>query len=203
MAAGARITLVGGAFAGLLTAGAAAAPPRSPASPAALELLDLEDRRVLPLGDPGARGYVFVLASTDCPISNRYAPELQRLHRRFARAGIVFRLVYPEPSERVERIRHHLRDFGYPFGALRDPEHNLVRMVAATVTPEAAVFVTGPAGPRLAYRGRIDDRYLEFGRARAAPTTHDLEQVLELIAAGQAPALRTTTAVGCFLSRAE
>jgi hypothetical protein len=186
--------------AGLL--GAAGAAP-GPTPSADLELLDLDGQRVKPLRDPAARAFVFVLARTDCPISNRYAPELQRLHRRFAPAGVVFRLVYPDRAETVEGIRRHLQEFGYPFGALRDPEHDLVRMVQAKVTPEVAVFVAGPAGPRLAYRGRIDDRYVDFGTTRAAPTTRDLLRTLEAVVAGEVPPLRTTAAVGCFLSPAE
>src|SRR5688572_11526308 len=190
----------GAAFAALLAmAAAAAGTPRGHTPPSSVELLDLEGRRVRPLDDPAARAFVFVLTSTDCPLSNRYAPELQRLHRRFAPAGVVFRLVYPDRSQLAEGIRGHLREFGYTFGALRDPEHNLVRTVRATVTPEAAVFVPGPRGPRLAYRGRIDDRYVDLGRARPAPATRDLEEILEAIVAGKPVPTRTTPAVGCFI----
>jgi hypothetical protein len=35
------------------------------------------------------------------------------------------------------------------------------------------------------------------------PTTRDLEQVLEAVAAGRKVPLRTTAAVGCFIPRAE
>lgn len=202
MAAGARITLLGWALPGLLAVVAAAAPPNH-TPPASVELLDLLGGRVLPLHGPGPRGTVFVFARTDCPISNRYAPELRRLHERFAPAGVAFWLVYPDPGEAVDGIQRHLREFAYPFGALRDPRHNLVRMVQATVTPEAAVFVAGPSGPRLVYRGRIDDRYVAFGTERAAPTTRDLEHVLEAIAAGKAVTARTTRAIGCLLSKPE
>ena len=146
---------------------------------------------------------MFVLVRTDCPISNRYAPALRRLHARFAPSGLVFRFVYPEAAERVEDISRHLREFAYPPGALRDPGHRLVRLVGATVTPEAAVFVPAPSGPRLVYRGRIDDRYVDLGRARAAATTRDLEQVLEAVVAGESLRLRTTPAVGCLLTPAE
>ena len=200
MAAGARITFAGAALAGLLAA-AAAAPASS--SPAALELLDLDGRHVRPLAEAPAPASVFVLTRTDCPVSNRYAPELRRLHAKFAPSGVVFRFVYPEAAERVEDIRRHLLEFAYPSGALRDPGHHLVRLVGATVTPEAAVFVPGPSGPRLVYRGRIDDRYVDLGRARPAPTTRDLERTLEAIVAGESLVLRTTPAVGCFLTPAE
>jgi len=207
------------ALSGLLVAVAAAGPPGR-ATPVRLALIDLDGRRANPLETPGVPFTVFVFTRTDCPISNRYAPELSRLHERFARAGVAFWLVYADPAEPVEAIRRHLEEYGYPFGALRDPQHNLVRMTQARVTPEAAVFVAGPsgtpevnpgvplrsrsqrdrgAGPRLVYTGRIDDRYVSFGRTRAAPTTHDLERVLEALLAGGAVAPRTTPAIGCFI----
>lgn len=33
--------------------------------------------------------------SADCPSSNRYAPEINRLHGEFAARGVRFRLVSP------------------------------------------------------------------------------------------------------------
>jgi hypothetical protein len=112
---------------------------------------------------------------------------------------MAFWLVYPDPAETPEAIRRHQREFGLVFHALRDPQHELVRVTQATVTPEAAVFVAGPSGPRMVYRGRIDDRYVDFGRARPSPTTRDLRAVLEALASGTTPAPRTTTAIGCFI----
>ena len=125
-----------------------------------------------PRGPPGCRSprrsapTVLVFTRTDCPISNRYAPELQRLGRRFRGRGVTFRLVYPDPAETPAAIREHARAFGLGTDVLRDPRHALVRLAGATVTPEAAVFVAGPSGPRLVYRGRIDDRAVDLGRAR-------------------------------------
>ena len=176
------------------TRGPAEAAPGSPG------LLDLSGHRVEPLPVSAATVTVFVLARTDCPISNRYAPELKRLHARFAPSGISFWLVYADPAERPEAIRQHLGDFDYGFDALRDPEHALVRLSGAGVTPEAAVFVGTGEAASLVYRGRIDDRYVDFGRARATPTTHDLEDVLAALAAGRPVAPRTTKAIGCAIA---
>ena len=135
---------------------------------------------------------------TDCPIANRYAPELRRIRDRFARTA-RFWLVYADPTETPEAERRHAEAFGYGFDAVRDPRHDLVRLAGARVTPEAAVFVLGADGPRLVYRGRIDDRNVDFGRTRPAPTVHDLEDVLLAIASGKAGPPRTTTAVGCAI----
>jgi AhpC/TSA family protein len=159
---------------------------------------DVDGRRVEAL--PVGRGpTVLVFTGTECPISNRYAPELRRLRERFAARGVVFRPVYADPAEPADAIRRHLRAFGYGEDALRDPAHELVRLTGATVTPEAAVFVAEASGPRLAYRGRIDDRAVDFGRTRPAPRVRDLEQVLEALVSGQAVPTRTTTATGCFI----
>ena len=53
---------------------------------------------------------------------------------------------------------------------------------------------------QMVYRGRIDDRYVAFGKMRPAPTVRDLEQVLEAIIAGKEVKTKVTKAVGCFIS---
>ena len=160
-------------------------------------LLDLDGRPVAPLDDIDAQASVFIFSSVDCPVSNRYAPEVQRLKAEFSNQGAKFWLVYPNPAETPGAIRRHLEDFGYDFDALRDPEHRLVDLTRANVTPEAAVFASDS---RLAYRGRIDDRYPDFGKVRPRPTRHDLEEVLQVILAGESFTPRFTTAVGCYIS---
>src|SRR4051812_40246085 len=61
---------------------------------------------------PGAQATVFIFTSTDCPISNRYAPELRRIVSAFAPKGVVFRLVYPNPSDKAAAIGEHMAAFG-------------------------------------------------------------------------------------------
>jgi peroxiredoxin len=168
-----------------------------------VEVLDLNGRPVRPLASPAARAVVLVFTAIDCPISNRYAPELQRLYERFGPKGVRFWLVFADPREKAEAVRRHVADYGYRFPALRDPEHALVRLTGASVTPEAVVFVHDTAGPRRAYRGRIDDWYVDFGLSRAAPTTHDLQDALDAILAGRPVPAPTTRAVGCAIAGLE
>jgi len=165
-----------------------------------LSVLDVEGQAVRPLESPAAKAVVLVFVRTDCPISNRYAPEVRRLHERFADRGVDFWTVYTDPNESADTIRKHVREYGYPGRAVRDPGHALVKAAAARVTPEAAVFVPAAGGPRLVYHGRIDDRYVDFGRMRAAPANHDLEDALEALIAGRPAPRETAPAVGCFLS---
>jgi hypothetical protein len=146
----------------------------------------------------GTKAFVFLFTSTDCPVSNRYAPEVRRLADEFAAKGVVFRLVYPGSADDAKAIREHMTAYGYTsaFDAVRDPALNLVKLAGATITPEAAVFVGG----RLAYRGRIDDRFVDLGRERPAPTQHDLFDALTAIVAGKPVLHATTQAVGCYIS---
>lgn len=141
--------------------------------------------------------YVYVFVRPDCPISNRYAPELARLHGQFDARGVAFALVYPGEQAEPDAIRRHLGEHNYPFGSLRDPDFSFVAAVGATVTPEAAVF---DAHGTLRYVGRIDDRYISAGQMRPAATRHDLTDAIEAVLAGRAPASERTPAVGCLIA---
>src|SRR5258706_16318986 len=129
-----------------------------------LRLPDLDGRQIEPLRAKDAKAIVFIFIRTDCPISNRYAPEVRRLYDKFSKSCVRFWLVYPDPDELSEIIRTHIEEHEYRLTPLRDPEHKLVKMTGVQVTPEAAVF--SPSG-RMVYRGRIDNRYVAFGKARA------------------------------------
>jgi hypothetical protein len=137
---------------------------------------------------------VLIFMSVECPIANRYAPILRRLTESNKEARFV--LVYPHPDEDEEKIRKHLKEYELTVEAWRDPEKSLVQRVGATITPEAVVY----AGKDLVYRGRIDNRYAEWGRKRPAATRHDLQEVLDAIAAGGKLEQHFTQAVGCYIS---
>jgi AhpC/TSA family len=167
------------------------------AASSGIRVLDLTNRPVDPFQmSAGAKAIVFLFTATDCPISNRYAPEVQRLYEKFSSKGVQFYLVYPNPADEPDMIREHEKSFGYPAAALRDPRHALARRAHATVTPEAAVFVHGD----LAYHGRIDDRFVELGVERPAPTVHDLDEALTAVLNGVPVPHPVTQSVGCFIA---
>lgn len=150
-----------------------------------------------PLDDPDARAVVLLFARTDCPISNRYAPRVRRLYEAYAPQDVSFWMVYPDPRTTEQDVAQHLDEYRYPFGAILDPQHQLVDHCGATTTPEAAVFA--PGGRRV-YRGRIDNWYADFGKARPKPTTHELRDAIEAVLAGRPVERPVTKAVGCFIT---
>ena len=134
--------------------------------------------------------------STDCPISNRYAPEIERMCREYGPRGVRCFAVYPDAVE-AGVVRRHRRDFGFPdtIPAIIDRDHAMVRAVAPRVTPEAAIYA--PRG-RL-YRGRIDDLYVDVGRSRREPTRHDVRWALDAALAGRPVSMSETEAIGCAI----
>src|SRR6476660_7966265 len=130
------------ACAAALGASLAAQASHDSVSPAhGIALKDPDGRLVDPfLAAENSSAIVFLFASVDCPVSNRYAPEVQRLHATFAPKNVAFWLVYPNPGDTPDAVRAHLKDFGYPVRALLDPHHDLVKVTSVSITPEAAVF---------------------------------------------------------------
>jgi hypothetical protein len=157
---------------------------------------DLDGKPVDPIASSRGALTVLVFIRTDCPISNRYAPEIQRLSQEF-RMQAKFWLIYPEKAESPLRIREHGEEFHYTMPALRDVHHSLVTRAEATITPEAAVF---ERSGKLIYHGRIDNWYEELGRSRAKPTTHELEDAIRKTVAGETISAAHANAVGCYIS---
>jgi hypothetical protein len=168
-----------------------------PATPS-VSLRDPDGHVVNPfLAGESSAAIVFLFASVDCPVSNRYAPAVQRLHAEYAPKNVAFWLVYPNPTDTPDAVRDHLKAFGYPVHALLDPRHELVKLAGAVVTPEAAVFDKSRS---LAYHGRIDDKYVSLGVERPTATRHDLADALAAVVAGRAPSESTAPAVGCYIA---
>jgi hypothetical protein len=156
--------------------------------------LDLAGKAVDPLSV--SRLTVLIFVRTDCPLSSRYAPEIQRQSQEFSDRGVKFWLVYPDPAETAASIQKYLNAYGYGLPALRDTKHFLVKKAEADITPEAAVF----KGDKLLYHGRIDDRVKDFGQTRVVVTAHDLEDSISAALSGKPVPHPTTQAVGCYIS---
>jgi thiol-disulfide isomerase/thioredoxin len=147
------------------------------------------------------RGKVLVLVfvRTDCPISNRYAPLLQEMSKKYEQQA-SFRLVFPDRTESTDKIWHYLQEYNYQLPAIRDLNHALVKKTMAKATPEAAVF---DAKGELVYHGRIDNLYEHIGQSRRSATTHELAEAIEAASKGLKPPVSATDAVGCFISDLE
>jgi len=134
--------------------------------------------------------------ATDCPISNAYAPEIQRICSGFAGRGVNCALVYEDVNVTPDAVRTHVVEHGYRQIAAAIDDGSLAARVNAAITPEAVVV--DHAGS-VRYHGRIDNLYVALGKSRQVVTAHDLRDALDALVAGKAVANQATDAVGCFI----
>jgi AhpC/TSA family len=160
---------------------------------------DLNGHPIERLAPPGAKAVVLFFAASDCPISNRYVPEIERLDHEYAPQGVHFWWVYPNPGDTAAVVRRHHAQFDLHADAVLDTEQRLARMAHATITPEVAVFNVTAEGLREVYRGRIDDRYVALGQERPAATRHDLELAIRAVLDNRSVPKPGGPAVGCTI----
>jgi thiol-disulfide isomerase/thioredoxin len=154
---------------------------------------DLNGHPVMDLAPAGARAVVLFFAASDCPISNRYIPDLQRLAKQFEPLGVRVWFVYPNPGDDAKVVRAHDLEFAITANTALDKSQSLTRMAQVTVTPEAAVFVPQGTSLHEVYRGRIDDRYLPWetsGRKRCIMTSKKPSAPCLLVSLFRSPRVR-------------
>jgi hypothetical protein len=177
------------------------APPSpaqaAPRVPAVEQWSDVSGGNVNPFRQDERKATVLLFVMTDCPIANSYAPEINRITAEYGAKHITFYIVYVDPHLKATAAQQHAHDYGYRCTALLDPQHTLAHRAGATVSPEAVVV-----GPDLkfVYRGRIDDRVIDFGQIRHQPTRSDLRLTLDAVLRGAAAPNAKTPCIGCFIA---
>ena len=187
-----------GAAATIATGRLSAAPPpgKDAGQIGDYQLADTHGTMHTPAEWRQAKAVVLLFLGTECPVSNGYAPDMEALAERYAPRGVAVYGVHSVPGVTADQAAAHAKDYGLTFTILLDPEQRLARMAGARVTPDAIVATSEG---RVAYRGRIDDRYSLDGKRRDEPRTHELDDAIRAVAAGKSPRVRETKAYGCPL----
>lgn len=144
----------------------------------------------------GEQATVFVFLSTECPISNGFVPELNRLAADYGQRGVKFVGINANAGQTAAEIAKHAEDYKLAFPVLRDAEARVARLVGVETCPTVCLFDSAGA---IRYRGRIDDRYERRAGAARAPERRDLELALADLLAGREVAVSETKVVGCPL----
>ena len=157
----------------------------------------MKGKPVRDLAGAGTRYVVLMFAASDCPICNRYVPEIARLEQEYSSRGVRIWWVFPNPEDTLSVVAKHQREFFIREQTVLDTQQTLVHLAHVTVTPEAAVFKVDGEGMHEIYRGRVDDRYMAIGRERPQPAHHDLELALTAALNGQVIPQPAGPPVGC------
>lgn len=141
--------------------------------------------------------HVWLFVASDCPVSNAYAPEIQRICAEYGAKGVGCSLVYEDVRIDAAAVKRHGDEYRYrDIPATIDDERRMARQMKVSVTPEAVVV---DAKGAIRYRGRIDNRYAALGKPRRVVTSHDLREALDAVVSGRRVASPETTAIGCFI----
>ncbi len=139
-----------------------------------------------------------MFAASDCPICNRYVPEIARLDHEYSSRGVRIWWVFPNPEDTASIVARHNREFSIKERTVLDSQQALVHLAHITVTPEAAIFRVDGAALHQIYGGRVDDRYMAIGSERPQPDHHDLELALDAALMAEKPIPQPTgPPVGC------
>jgi hypothetical protein len=160
--------------------------------------VDLDGHPVM-LAQSTAPAIVLFFTASDCPISNRYEPEMLRLEQEFAPSRVEFWWVYPNPEDTASVIRKHQSQFAGSAHIIVDTSQSLVHLTQVTVTPEAAVLIPENGTLREIYHGRIDDRYISFGQERPRAMHNELENAISAVLARHTVPKSGGPPVGCSI----
>lgn len=142
----------------------------------------------------GTKAIVLVFLGAECPISQRYVPELKRLASGHTNA-VEFYGVISGPSMTRTQALGFVKDYALKFPVLFDDGGPLARWLRPTHMPEA--FALKPDGSVL-YHGRIDDWYESPGKPRASAQHHELRDAIAAMLAGRTPPKIFAPPVGCY-----
>jgi hypothetical protein len=141
------------------------------------------------------KAVVFVFLGPECPVSQRYVPELNRLAAGQGTNGVEFFGVIAGQSMTRTQAAAFVKDYAIQYPVIFDEGLALARWLRPTHMPEA--FVLKPDGDRL-YRGRIDDWYQSPGKPRAVIQHRELRDAMDAARAGKLPRKFYAPPVGCY-----
>jgi len=140
---------------------------------------------------------VFVFMTGECPISRTYFPVLNDLYREWGKNEQDIQLlgIWADVTQSPKEVAGMVNEFSLEFPVLLDRDASLGKALEPTTVPE--VFVFDQHG-KMAYRGRIDDRFLQLGSRKPEANEETLKQAVQKVAAGLPVPQPFTKPVGCY-----
>ena len=108
--------------------------------------------------------HVYVFIAEECPICNYMGKPLSQIAKKYD-SNVSFHAVFPVRNSNYKTAQLFKEQYDMlSFETLLDKDHQIVKKLGATVTPE--VVITDDQGEIL-YRGRINSAYYAPGKNEA------------------------------------
>lgn len=138
---------------------------------------------------------ILYFIGSECPITNRYVEELNRLAETYREQGVQVVGVNSNYFEAPADIARHHREFAVAFPVLRDASAHLAAQVGADRTGLACLIDREGV---IRYAGRVDDRH-GYTYQRDEGRRADLEEALKDVLAGRPVRVAETEVKGCII----
>ena len=172
-----------------------AAPDAAPALFRVRTLVDTEGRVHQLGGKPGIKAVVLVFLGPECPISQRYVPELNRIWAQRQTNAVEFYGVVAGKKVARTNVAAFAKEYAIGFPVLVDDDLSLARWLRPTHMPEAFVL---KADGDIIYHGRIDDWYESIGKPRAVVQHRELRDAITAVLSNKVPLRTYARPVGCY-----
>jgi hypothetical protein len=141
---------------------------------------------------------VFIFLYEDCPISIYMTTYLKKIAQTYS-DRIELNYVYPNALSNYKTIMTFQNKYGIENGKIILDEGQIyTKKLGATITPEAIIVLN----ETIIYKGRINDGYASFGKRRAKPTVHDLQNaILYSLEKNRNQIKNWPAAVGCYITK--
>lgn len=140
---------------------------------------------------------VLVFMTGECPVSKSYFPVLNDLYAKWGKNKEAVQLsgVWADITQTPQQVAEYAQEYEIAFPILLDRDASVGKALQPTNIPE--VYVLDHEG-NVAYRGRIDDRFLQLGRSKPEPTEKTLELAVTSLVSGLEIAVPYQEPIGCY-----
>ena len=158
-------------------------------------------------GEP-AQSNLYIFVTHECPIANRYAPEIGRIAKEHLDLVGSTVVVYADANALAKDCAMHFEQYHLTSNSpeedakvvsltmVHDAQHEWVKRFDVRAVPTAVIA----RGEAVMYHGRIDDRNPRLGARRVQAGQQDLREALVALRSGSLAPTRTRV-VGCSIDR--
>lgn len=159
------------------------------------------DGKMIALSDyKDVKGVIVIFDCNTCPYSKGYNERIKALHDKYASQGFPVIAIQPNdptisPGDSFEEMKKQAEKKNYKFPYLFDETQQVAKAFGATNTPHVFLLKKEGSAFKVAYIGAIDDN----ARDASAVSKRYVEDAIEALKKGSAPATTKTKAIGCTI----
>ena len=175
----------------------------TPGTPApSFSLPDVSGKSISFSDFPDAKGFIVAFTCNTCPVAKAYEQRIIDLNTKFAPLGYPVIAINPNDPEiskgdNFEAMKERAKSNNYAFPYLFDKGQATTNAYGARATPHIFLVERKDNLNTVVYTGSIDNDPENINNSKL----NYLDQAIQALSEGKAPATATTKALGCSVKR--